>query len=73
MTEPHSGRRRELLIGGERVRPAGDEYLDIVYPATGDTFAAVAVADDSDVDRAVRAATAALIHRGFLTQGTPSS
>lgn len=59
MTEPHSGRRRELLIGGERVRPAGDEYLDIVDPATGDTFAAVAVADDSDVDRAVRAATAA--------------
>jgi len=59
MTDPHSGRRHDLLIGGERVRPASGEYLDTVDPATGDAFAAVAVADDSDVDRAVRAATAA--------------
>ena len=56
MRDQQSERRHDLLIGGERVRPASGEYLDTVDPATGDAFAAVAVADDTDVDRAVRAA-----------------
>ena len=56
MSGPHSGRRHDLLIGGERVRPASDKYLDTIDPATGDAFASVAVADDTDVDRAVRTA-----------------
>ena len=59
MSEPQSGRRHDLLIGGERVRPANGEYLDTVDPATGDAFAEVAIAGDADVDRAVRAATEA--------------
>ena len=56
MRDQQSTQSYNLLIGGERVQPASDEYLDTVDPATGDAFAAVAVADDSDVDRAVQAA-----------------
>ena len=56
MTDQQSGPRHDLLIGGERAEPASGEYLDTVDPATGDAFAEVAVADDTDVDRAVRAA-----------------
>ena len=56
MSGPHAERRHNLLIGGERVQPASGEYLDTIDPATGDAFAAVAVADDTDVDRAVQTA-----------------
>jgi aldehyde dehydrogenase (NAD+) len=48
--------RHDLLIGGERVPPADETYVDTVDPATGEPVAAVAVAGESDVDRAVGAA-----------------
>ncbi|WP_318568622.1 aldehyde dehydrogenase family protein [Salinigranum marinum] len=48
--------RHDLLIGGERVTPSSGEYLTTVDPATEEPLADVAVADASDVDRAVAAA-----------------
>ncbi|WP_232703062.1 aldehyde dehydrogenase family protein [Halobacterium wangiae] len=59
MSSTRSLERHDLLIGGERVPPASDEYVETVDPATGEAFAEVAVADESDVDRAVRAASEA--------------
>ena len=49
-------RTLDHLIGGALVRPAGDEYLDVLNPATGAPFARVASGTADDVDVAVRAA-----------------
>ncbi|MFB6268574.1 MAG: aldehyde dehydrogenase [Halobacterium sp.] len=59
MSDTRSTERHDLLVGGDRVAPSGGEYLETVDPATGDVVAEVAVADESDVDRAVRAASEA--------------
>ncbi|WP_336036060.1 aldehyde dehydrogenase family protein [Halobacterium yunchengense] len=56
MSDTQHGQRHDLLVGGDRVAPAGGEYAETVDPATGEAFAEVAVADEADVDRAVRAA-----------------
>ncbi|WP_257298112.1 aldehyde dehydrogenase [Haloarchaeobius sp. FL176] len=56
MESARSTERYDLLIGGERVPPADGAYVETVDPATGEPIAAVAVATDSDVDRAVKAA-----------------
>ena len=45
-----------LFIGGEFVEPATGGVLKTVNPATEEVLAEVAVADEADVDRAVRAA-----------------
>jgi betaine-aldehyde dehydrogenase/aminobutyraldehyde dehydrogenase len=47
---------RPLFIGGEWVEPALGETDDDINPATGDAIAKVAVADKTDVGRAVAAA-----------------
>jgi aldehyde dehydrogenase (NAD+) len=44
------------FIGGEFVEPEGDRYFDTINPATEDRLASIAVGDEADVDRAVRAA-----------------
>ncbi|GAA1704209.1 aldehyde dehydrogenase DhaS [Microbacterium sediminicola] len=49
-----------LLIGGEWVPSADGSTFTTFDPATGDELAQVAQAKDADVDRAVRAARAAL-------------
>jgi len=59
MSEQRARERHELLIDGERVEPTGGEYLETHDPATGEAFASVAVAGESDVDDAVAAASAA--------------
>lgn len=59
MSRTRTEERYDLLIGGGRVAPSGGEYLETVDPATGESFAEVAVADADDVDRAVEAASAA--------------
>lgn len=56
MSDSKTVERHNLLIGGERLAPANGEYTETIDPATEEALAAVAVADESDVDRAVRAA-----------------
>ncbi len=48
-----------LFIGGRFVEPSGGEYVKTINPATEEVLAAIPVADDDDVDRAVDAAGAA--------------
>jgi len=49
-----------MVIDGERVRGGGRRTHDVVNPATGDTLAALPLADAADLDRALDAAA-----RGF--------
>ena len=55
-----TGREYGLFINGELVEPADGEIRDLVEPATGEPLARAAMAGESDVDRAVEAAHAAL-------------
>ncbi|MDP9067584.1 MAG: aldehyde dehydrogenase family protein [Actinomycetota bacterium] len=48
-----------LFIGGEFVQPTSGEFLKTINPATEEVLAAIPVADEEDVDRAVSAAGAA--------------
>src|SRR2546423_9624843 len=50
----------DLIIGGERPGAADGRTFETVDPATGEPIAVVAQAAAEDVDRAVRAARAAL-------------
>jgi hypothetical protein len=49
-----------LLIGGEQVPAASGESLSMIDPCNGETFARIAAGGAEDIDRAVRAAQAAL-------------
>src|SRR5215218_5270705 len=49
-----------LFIDGELVEPASGEVRELSEPATGEPLARAAMAGEEDVDRAVRAARAAL-------------
>ena len=49
-----------LFVNGEFTEAAGGELNELVEPATGEPLARVAVATETDVDRAVDAARAAL-------------
>jgi aldehyde dehydrogenase (NAD+) len=59
MSKTRSEQPQDLLIGGERQSPSSGEYVETIDPATGEPIAAVAAADESDVDAAVSAARAA--------------
>ena len=61
---------RQLLIGGEWVDAADGETFDSIDPGTGEVLATVAHGKAEDVDRAVRAARAAL--EGPWSSMTPS-
>src|SRR5687767_13147628 len=50
----------KLLIGEDWVESASGETFETIDPATGEAICAVAKAGSEDVDRAVRAAQAAL-------------
>jgi aldehyde dehydrogenase (NAD+) len=45
-----------LYIGGQFVEPASGEYFKTINPATEEVLAAIPVADEEDIDRAVGAA-----------------
>jgi acyl-CoA reductase-like NAD-dependent aldehyde dehydrogenase len=45
-----------LFIGGEWVRPAGDETIDVVMPSTGEVCASVPAPGTADADAAAAAA-----------------
>ena len=45
-----------LFIGGDFVAPAEDRYFETINPATEETLSSVALASETDVDRAVKAA-----------------
>jgi aldehyde dehydrogenase (NAD+) len=47
-----------LFIGGEFVEPLSGEYFKTINPATEEVLAAIPVASEADVDRAVKAARA---------------
>ncbi|MEQ2008179.1 MAG: aldehyde dehydrogenase family protein [Limisphaerales bacterium] len=51
--------RHELFIGGKFVAPHSGKYFDSINPATEDKLTEIALADEVDVDNAVRAARAA--------------
>jgi len=50
-----------LFINGETAEPASGEIRELSEPATGESLARVAVADEADVDRAVESARTALV------------
>ena len=54
------GRKFELFINGDWVRPRSNEYFDSINPATAKPLGQIAQADKDDVDAAVKAARAAL-------------
>ncbi len=49
-------KRYDLFIGGEFVAPAEGRYFETINPATEETLSKVALASETDVDRAVKAA-----------------
>jgi aldehyde dehydrogenase (NAD+) len=49
-------KKYELFIGGDFVKPASGKYFDTINPATEERLARVALANQADVDKAVRAA-----------------
>lgn len=53
-------RQTKLLINNKWVEPTGGKYFETLNPATGKTIAEVAEASPADVDKAVKAARAAL-------------
>ncbi|MEO8218781.1 MAG: aldehyde dehydrogenase family protein, partial [Acidobacteriota bacterium] len=56
-------KRYDLFIGGEFVKPHSRKYFETINPATEETLAEVAEADEHDVDRAVVAARTAYTRR----------
>ena len=51
---------KNLFINGEFVEPASGRYFDSLAPSTGEVVTQIAAGDGTDIDRAVRAARAAL-------------
>ena len=49
-------KRYGLFIGGDFVKPASGKYFDTVNPANEERLARVALANQADVDKAVKAA-----------------
>jgi len=64
-------RPARLLIGGEWVAPESDVGIPVIDPATGESIATVADANQGDVDKAVAAAREAL-ERGPWPNMAPS-
>ena len=56
--------RPQMLIGGQWVDAASGLTIDVEDPSTGQVIAQVPAGDEQDVDRAVRAAHAALAGLG---------
>ena len=59
MNDPERVQQFGMAIGGEFVGADADKWMDIVNPATGETWASVPAAEEVDVDRAVKAAARA--------------
>jgi acyl-CoA reductase-like NAD-dependent aldehyde dehydrogenase len=59
----------ENLIGGRHCRPASASFVDKFAPATGKRLAQVPASNEEDVDRAVKAAHAALHHESWAHAG----
>lgn len=49
-------KKYDLFIGGKFVKPHSGKYFDTINPATGEVIASIAQADETDVDKAVKAA-----------------
>lgn len=49
-------KKYDLFIGGKFVKPSSGKYFDTINPADGKVLASVAYADDTDIDKAVKAA-----------------
>jgi len=59
MNNPERVQQFGMAIGDEFVGADADKWMDIVNPATGETWASVPAAEEVDVDRAVKAAARA--------------
>ena len=49
----------ENYIGGELVAPVSENYLDNFDPATGEVYSLIPDSDESDIEKAVEAASKA--------------
>ncbi len=49
-------KKYDLFIGGKFVKPNSGKYFETINPASGEVLASVAQADETDVDKAVKAA-----------------
>ena len=63
-------KKYELFIGGDFVKPESGKYFDTINPATEDRLSRVALANDADVDKAVKAARKA--YRGPWSRMKPA-
>ena len=54
--DPRLKARYELFIGGKFVAPKSNKYFDSINPATEETLAEIALANQADVDAAYQAA-----------------
>lgn len=62
--------RNELFIGGKMVKPSSKKYFDTINPSTEEKLSEIAMANATDVDRAVLAATKAF---GEWTELSPAT
>ena len=63
-------KKYELFIGGDFVKPESGKYFDTINPATEERLSRVALANDTDVDKAVKAARKA--YRGPWSRMKPA-
>ncbi|HEV7839843.1 MAG TPA: aldehyde dehydrogenase family protein, partial [Gemmatimonadaceae bacterium] len=54
--DPKLKRKYDLFIGGRFVAPKSGKYFDSINPATEETLAEIALANQADVDAAYQAA-----------------
>jgi aldehyde dehydrogenase (NAD+) len=62
--------RYDLFIGGEFVAPEAGRYFETINPATEEQLSSIALAEEADVDRAVKAARKA--HNGSWSRLKPA-
>ncbi|NCF60715.1 MAG: aldehyde dehydrogenase family protein [Gammaproteobacteria bacterium] len=63
-------KKYELFIGGDFVKPESGKYFNTINPATEERLSRVALANDADVDKAVKAARKA--YRGPWSRMKPA-
>ena len=59
----------ELFIGGEWVKPSGDDVIEVISPFSEEAIATVPAGTIEDVDRAVAAARGALTSKAWTSMG----
>ncbi|MBP1995395.1 NAD-dependent succinate-semialdehyde dehydrogenase [Paenibacillus eucommiae] len=60
MSAAETAQQHQLFINGQWTEPSSGQYFDVINPATGEIVGKAAIADDSDVTKAIEAS-----HRVF--------